>query len=322
MRKPPCPKVSPRLAPRARADFHSVVSLRMKKLFVTGATGFVGKRLLPLLSGCDKVLCLVRNEPKAAVRIPTNVEWIPGALNDPASFAGRLRGVDAVVHLAALTGKAKPDAYEHANVSGTRTLVEAAQSAGVPNFLHVSSVAVKFPDKRGYPYGQSKEAGEAVVRASHLRYAIMRPAIILGAGSPVWRGVAPMLKLPVMPIFGDGQTPIQPIHVDDVAMFLRQILQQERFRGETLEFGGPEVLSFEELLQRAREKRSGKRAPVVHIPLAPLTAILSLLEPLLFSMLPITVGQLSSFRYSGVMDANALWEESKSRLKPVREMLE
>lgn len=295
----------------------------MKKLFVTGATGFVGRHLLPRLAGFEKVLCLTRDPAKAGQGAPGNVEWLRGALNEPASYAEQLRGVDAVVHLAALTGKVRASEYERVNVAGTQALLDAAKSAGVPNFLHVSSVAVKFPgNQRGYAYGHSKERGEELVRAGGLRFAIVRPAIILGAGSPVWKGVAPMLKLPVMPVFGDGRTPIQPIHVADVAEFLLQILQRARFAGEVLEFGGPEVLSFEELLQRAREKRSGKRAPVLHIPLGPLVAVLSLMEPLFFSVLPITTGQLSSFRYSGVMDANPLWEEHRAQLRPVREMLE
>lgn len=294
----------------------------MKNLFVTGATGFVGRHLLPRFSACDKVFCLTRSASTPPGGVPKNVEWVRGTLHDPGSFAGILPDVQAVVHLAALTGKARPSEYAYANAAGTKALVDAAVRAGVHNFLHVSSVAVKFPEKRSYPYGQSKEDGETIVRASSLHYAIVRPAIILGAGSPVWKGLAPMLKLPVMPVFGDGRTPIQPIHVEDVVYFLEQIVQRETFRGETLEFGGPEVLSFEELLQRAREKRTGKRAPAVHLPLGPLLAALSLMEPLFFSVLPITAGQLSSFRYSGVMDANPLWEERRGQLKTIREMLE
>jgi len=292
----------------------------MKTIFVTGASGFVGRHLLPCLAGYERVFCLSRKPPQISPH--KNAEWILGDLSDAALLATALRGVDAVVHLAALTGKAKAAEYESVNVAGTRALVEAARTAGVPRFLHVSSVAVKFPDKSGYPYGQSKEAAEAVVRAGGVPYTIVRPAIILGAGSPVWKGVAPMLKLPVMPVFGDGRTPIQPIHVADLADFLCEILARNLFDGSLREFGGPEVLAFEELLQRAREKRTGKRAPVFHVPLRPLVALLSAMEPLLFPVLPITVGQLSSFRYSGVMDANPLWNERQAQLKPVRDMLE
>lgn len=294
----------------------------MNRVFVTGATGFLGRHLLPLLADFDEVVCLARWPKIDSADAPPNVRWISGDLNDPSSFSEALRGMDATVHLAALTGKARAAEYDRVNVAGTRSLLEAARQAGVPYFLHVSSVAVKFPDKSGYPYGRSKQEGETLVRASGLQYTIVRPAIILGSGSPVWKGVAPMLKLPMMPVFGDGRTPIQPIHVADVAEFLAEILRRRLFRGETLEFGGPEILTFEELFQRAREKRSGRRARALHIPLSPVIALLSLLEPLLFPVLPITVGQLSSFRYSGVMDPNPLWEERRTQLRPVREMLE
>jgi len=292
----------------------------MKNIFVTGATGFLGRRLLPRLADFDRVVCLARCPPADTPQ--KNIEWLPGDLGDPAHLPDALRGCDAVLHLAALTGKARAEEYARVNVGGTQALLDAARSAGVPRFLHVSSVAVKFPDKSGYPYGQSKETAENLVRACGMPHAIVRPAIILGPGSPVWKGVAPLLKAPVMPIFGDGRTPVQPIHVDDVAEFLNQILRRDLFAGSLLELGGPEVLSFEELLQRAREKRSGKRAAVLHIPLGPLAALLSAMEPLLFPVLPITVGQLSSFRYSGVMDANPLWLEHRAQLKSVLEMLE
>jgi NADH dehydrogenase len=294
----------------------------MKKLFVTGAGGFLGRHLLARLSDFEKVTCLTRCGPPVSPAGPPNIEWIRGGLEDAPVYAAALREVDAVVHLAALTGKARPADYQRTNVAGTQALVDAAQQAGVMNFLHVSSVAVKFPDKRHYPYGRSKEAGERIIRESGLHYAIVRLAILLGTGSPVWKGLAPLLTLPVLPVFGHGRTPVQPIHVLDAAGFLALILQRGMFRGETLEFGGPEVLSFEELLQRAREKRAGKRAAVVHLPLGSLTWALAAVEPLLFPVLPITAGQLCSFRYSGVMEANPLWEECKGRLKPVREMLE
>ncbi len=294
----------------------------MTKIFLTGATGFVGRCLLPRLAEFDRVICLSRKPPQLGEFKQKNIEWLPGDLADSASLPRAMQGAETVVHLAALTGKARPEQYERINVIGTRALLEAAQAAGVQRFLHVSSVAVKFPDKAGYPYGQSKEAGEAVVRGCAIRHVIVRPAIILGHGSPTWKGMAPMLKLPILPVFGDGRTPIQPIHVEDVVYFLCEILRRDLFDGGTLELGGPEVLAFEELLQRAREKRTRKRAPVAHIPVGPAVALLSALEPLFFSVLPITAGQLSSFRYSGVMDANPLWEERRSQLRPVREMLE
>ena len=291
----------------------------MKTVFLTGATGFLGRHLLPLLAAEHRVICLARTPPSAA---QPNVEWVRGDLGDPAALPAQLRGVDVVLHAAALTGKAKTEQYNHVNIAGTRSLLDAARTAGVPRFLHVSSVAVKFPDKSGYPYGQSKETAELLVKESGLSHCIVRPAIILGAGSPVWKGVAPMLKLPIMPVFGNGKTPIQPIHVQDVAALLAEIVRRDLFSNQMWEFGGPEVLTFEDLLQRARERRSGRRATVLHVPLGPLVALLSAVEPILFSVLPITTGQLSSFRYSGVMDANPLWDERRAQLKPVREMLD
>ena len=77
-------------------------------------------------------------------------------LGTPAAYLDALRGCDTVVHLAAVTGKAKPTDYFRVNREGTRALVDAAKAAGVRQLLHVSTIAVKYRDEQRYFYAHSK----------------------------------------------------------------------------------------------------------------------------------------------------------------------
>jgi len=296
----------------------------VKTLFIAGATGFVGRELLAQLDPAEvsRAVCLSRSGGEGARRVAPRapVEWVRGDLAEAASYERHLRGVDAAVNLAALTGKARREDYFRANAHAVATLVRACKAARIERLLHVSSVAVKFPDKSRYDYAQSKEEGERFARESGLRVSMVRPAIILGAGSPAWQGLATLAFLPVIPVFG-GRTPIQPIHVSDVAAFLRLIVQRDLFNGSTVEFGGPQVITIEQFLQKAHTLRFGKPAPKLPIPMGLLVGTLSLLEPLFHSVLPLTVGQLSSFRYSGVMLSNELREERLAQMKTLDEML-
>ena len=224
---------------------------RVENLFITGASGFIGRHLLARLA-CGKyetLFCLSRDTGKIPVRTP-HVRALEGELADIDRYQPELTASDCIVHLAAATGKLRPADYFRINVVGTNNLLERAKQCGVRRFLFVSSIVVRYRNKDDYYYAQSKEKAEQLVRESGLEYAIVRPTIVAGAGSGVLAGLEKLATLPVMPVFGDGRTRVQPIAVEDLADFLVMILERELFSGGTFEFGGPEVLTIEHLLSR------------------------------------------------------------------------
>ncbi len=296
-----------------------------RSLFITGASGFVGRNLLRRIDPAKykDIFVLSRSESKLAPSLSNqgNVRWVRGDLFDCSLYAPYLASVDCVIHLAAVTGKASPQQYFRVNVEGTRTLLEQCRRAGVQRFLHVSSIAVRFPDKARYYYAQSKEQAETVVRNSGVRYVIVRPTIIAGQGAPAWMSLERLAVLPVIPVFGDGKVSVQPIHVDDLADFICAIVDEDIFPDETFDLGGPQAISIEELLRKIHRLHRHREARVLHVPLGALIPLLALLEKLTCSLLPVTVGQLSSFRYDGTIERNRLHEERRSRLKTLDAML-
>jgi NADH dehydrogenase len=305
---------------RERSPPPAIVS----RLFVTGGGGFVGSRLVPALHGhgyrvaaLDRTGTLKRRLPDAR-----DLQFITGDLLDPASYAHALGCSDIVVHLAAATGRATRGEHLRVNASGTETLVNACRRAGVTRFLFVSSIAAAFPDRRGYHYAEAKVRAEAAVRSSGLAFCIIRPTMIFGPGSPVQAGLEGLALLPIVPVFGNGRTSVQPIHVDDVVRALLHVIESGRFTGETFELGGGETLAIESLLRRIGKARRGRSGRVVHLPLALTLPPLRLAEAVGMSgVLPVTAGQLSSFRFAGTAGANPLQEAIAPGCRTLADML-
>jgi NADH dehydrogenase len=276
------------------------------RIFLTGATGFIGRHLLDLLdeSRCELVVCLVRDPAKLAgkSRATTYVKAVPGDLLKPEKYAAELRGIDVVCHLAAALGKSTPEEMERVNVEGTRVLLEAARAAGVKRFLHVSTIAVTFPEKRHYPYARTKERAEKVVRSSELDWAIVRPTIVLGPGSGWGKKLLALATAPIPFLFGSGRTRMQPVDVRDVARFLAEIMAMPSLGRETVELGGPDVLTFDEFIAKIRADST----PILHVPAGPLVAALGALERPLRSILPVTAGQFYGFLHDTTAAPHAL----------------
>jgi len=285
-------------------------------LFVTGASGFVGRRVLALAAArCERVVALSRGELS---NLPANVEHVRGDLSGEAGWESAIARGDTVLHLAATTGKASPREYERGIVDATARLLGAARRAGVRHFVYVSSIAARFADQTAYPYARAKTHAEVLVRASGLPSTIVRPTIVAGPGSPVMKGFLTLALAPVTPVFGDGQKRVAPIHVDDLAELLLEIAAGEP-SAAPLELGGPDALTLDALLARLRAAHGRGAARLLHLPLAPIRGVLAALEPALRPLLPLTAGQLATFANDGLPEPNALLS---ARAKPLRSVFE
>lgn len=293
------------------------------RVFLTGGTGFIGRRLLTCLAGRRPerpVFCLAR-PPSTLVR-SAGVEVVIGDLREPATYMSALSETDLVLHLAAVTGKARASEYFAVNVDGTRDLLAACRGSGVRKFVFVSSIAATYRDKTAYFYAQSKEIAEQAVRDSGLNYLIVRPTLVLGQGSPIWNKLATLARLPVMPIFGDGSVRVQPICVDDVATFLSATLQEPTLPDEAIDLGGPEVVTFEDLLRRIRRALIGRDSPAIHLPVRQAMAVLASVERWFAPLLPFTAGQLSAFVNDSVAAADPIVARSVPHMRSIDEMLQ
>jgi NADH dehydrogenase len=277
-----------------------------RAVFVTGGAGFVGRRLLAALRAAGRPV-VVLDRSGSLSGLVDGVQIVRGNLLEPEAYRDALRSCDTVLHLAAATGRASAQDHVLSNLRGTEVLLEASEHAGVTSFLFVSSIAATFPDLRDYHYAQAKRRAEDAVRRSSMRSVILRPTMILGPGAPLLKPLEKLALLPWIVIPGNGQVRVQPIHVDDVVRAIMAVVRENRFDGETHEIGGPDVVTIEELLHRLRRDRTGRDGRVLHLPLGLLRPPLRLAEAAgLGRLLPVSAGQLWSFRWDGVAADNRL----------------
>ena len=293
---------------------------------MTGATGIVGRALLQRLAGDKRsggrnmpaVTVLSRNVsafPEAAIRA------VHGRIAEPEVWQSQLEGCSEFVHMAALTGKARARDFERVNVEGTRSVIEACKRAGVRRFLFVSSIAATYPEHDAYPYGRSKLAAEALVRASGLDWAIVRPTIVMSRRARIWHSLESLASLPLVPVFGGGHARIQPIHADDLALGLEAWLQDPTLDRGEYDLGGPEVLTFREFLGRIQRRKRGS-ARFLPLPGKGAITVLKHIETVALPLLPMSAGQLYSFVYDSTTRTNALQERLAGSMRNVDSILD
>jgi NADH dehydrogenase len=281
---------------------------------ITGATGFVGRHVARVLvSRGHRVRALVRSaarRPGALAGVA--VETVPGDLGDATALAALARGADALIHLVGIITEAGTATFEAVHVAGTRRLLAAAEDARVGRFVHMSAVGAR--DQPGAtPYHRSKWRGEELVRRSSIASVIFRPSIISGPESAPIRTLARLHRWsPLVPVFGDGRFPTQPVWIEDVALAFTLAAENAALTG-AFELGGPVALSYEAFL-KAIGRAAGHPRPLVHVPLALVraaAAVFAVVGPLA----PLTSDQLQMLVEGSATPANAI--ESTFGIRPL-----
>ena len=235
-------------------------------LLLTGATGAVGSRLLPmLLESGQPVRCLVR-EPRRLGDRRVSVQITLGdlaELSDPYLLRQALRGVDTVVHLAATIRDQPPHRIEELNGLATVRLLRAAESFGVKRFVFFSALNAGRTQRTRF--FRAKALAEEAVVSSPLDSMVFAPSIVYDHSDPWITLLRRFSFLPVMPVSGSGQARYQPIWARDVARCVVGALEG-RGGGSRFELAGPETLSYDQISDLV-SRASGRPRPLLHIPL-------------------------------------------------------
>jgi uncharacterized protein YbjT (DUF2867 family) len=236
-------------------------------LLITGGTGFVGSHLTRRLAWQrPDVRLLVRSERKAAAVRALGLEAIVGDVTDVESLRRACENVDAVVHLVAVIVEKGDATFESINVAGTANLVRAAEAAGVGRFVHLSALGAR--DDPRFPYLYSKWRGAEIVRGSRTASTVLEPSILYGEGDDFLNRLAGLARMtPVVPIAGSGGTRFQPIWVEDLVTCLERCLENSRYAGRTVALGGPEYLTYEQMVDLLI-RELGLRRWKIHMPLS------------------------------------------------------
>ena len=290
-------------------------------LLVTGATGFLGRRVVRALqeAGHSPLRCLLHRSPRGDGALPAGVEIARGSVQDPGSLAAAMDGVDAVVHLVGIIRERRPSStFDGVNHGGTRNVAEAAKAAGVKHIVYVSALGAR--DDARFAYARSKWLGEQEVISSGVPYTVLRPSILFGEGDEFFNTLAALVKMvPVVPVAGSGANRFQPIAADDVARCVATAVLQEGHYGRVAEIGGPRQYTYRELL-RVVAATLGVRRLRVHVPVPCMRIAAAVMEGVL-PRPPVTREQLRYLDLDSVADEDSVEREFGFAPQPLEEGL-
>ena len=233
-----------------------------RMILVTGATGFVGRALLPRLAetGAD-VRCLIQPSKKPP-RLPKGVP-VQVAISSITEFRGvraAMSGVDTVFHLASAEWKGQRGDLEKVDVEGTRKVLEAAKEAGVSRIIYLSHLGAE--RESAFEMQRVKGRIEEMIRRSDVPYTIVRSAILFGEEDAFINAFAMALALSpsLFLLPGDGRTLMQPLWVDDLVTCLSLILEDPTMINQTVSLGGPEFLNLEQMMKNVMDVTKKHRA--------------------------------------------------------------
>jgi NADH dehydrogenase len=284
------------------------------RVAIVGGTGFVGGYLTrALLAAGHEPSLLVRAGSESKVDVDRGVQMTPGDLSSEAALRATMEGCSAVIYNVGILREfpSRGITFEESQYQGLVRTVQAAKATGVKRLLLMSANGVKVP---GTPYQETKRRAEEYAFRSGLDVTVLRPSVIFGDPQGKMEFATQlytdMVKPPIPAVgFFSGRNPetgaivMSPVHIDDVARAFVAALENDETIGQTYSIGGPEVLSWTEILRRIGDA-TGRRKWILPMPTYVMRIGAALFDWLPF--FPVTRGQLSMLEEGNTADPAVL----------------
>lgn len=232
---------------------------------VFGGTGFLGRAILRRLVEAGARVRVAARRPAS---LPDDlsgdrVEQLAADIRDPDAVARAVQDADGVVNAVSLYAERAGNTFQDIHVEGAENLARGARDAGVERLVHVSGIGVDEDSPSAYVRARAR--GERCVREIFPEAVVLRPSVLFGPGDAFLAALKSVTLAPVIPLFGRGDTRLQPVFVDDVARAVERSLEDPGAPGRIFELGGAQVLTYREVVE-AVLAHLGRRRVLVPVP--------------------------------------------------------
>lgn len=223
------------------------------KVLLTGSTGFIGQHI-------DKALQQAGHNVTPITR-RQGIDF--NQLLEPNQWLAHVEAIDVVINTVGIIAETTGQSFERLHYQAPAALFRAAQQVGVKRIIQISALGA---DAQAFtPYQCSKKAADDVLRQLELDWFILRPSLVYGAGGKSSALFKWLATLPIIPLVGNGQQRIQPVHISDVVATVMQALTATPTQ-QTLDVVGAYPLTFVEWLQIMRQQAGKKKALTLPTP--------------------------------------------------------
>ncbi|MBM0103380.1 NAD(P)H-binding protein [Steroidobacter sp. S1-65] len=241
-------------------------------ILITGATGFIGSRLVGALRAAGHRVIV------ASRRVGTGGDAVAADFTrdlDPAAWAPRLQGVDVVINAVGIIREQGAQTFENIHTRAPRALFSACAATGVKKIIQISALGA---DRGRSRYFTSKHAADEYLAGLPLAWTIVQPSLVFGAGGASAAMFSLLASLPLVPLPGGGQQRIQPIHVDDLVAAICELTETSAMNRRRVVLAGPEPLTLKDFLGTLRARMQLPPARFINIPAAVMHASAAVAE--------------------------------------------
>lgn len=281
-----------------------------KLITIFGGSGFLGRHIVRALAKRGYRIRAACRRPDLAghlqpLGVPGQVMPVQANVRYPASLAAACDGAYAVINLTGVLYSAGAQSFDAIHAFGAEASAKAARAERARVFIQMSAIGADPGSSAAY--ARSKAEGEARARAAFPGAIILRPSIVFGPEDSFFNRFAGLARFaPALPLIGGGATKFAPVFVGDVAEAVARLVDRGEADGKTYELGGPEVLTFKQLMQFTLNTIERKRL------LIPVPWNVARLQGLILGLLPkplLTADQVELLKSDNVVSEAAQREK-------------